>query len=181
MAVLATAYKDEIVPKMMEKFNYDSVMAVPKIDKIVLNVGLGEAKDNQKLLDSVVEEISLITGQKPVVTRAKKSVSNFRLREGMPVGVKVTLRGELMWEFLYKLINITLPRIRDFRGVSPKSFDGRGNYNLGIREQIVFPEINIDKIEKIHGLEITIVTTAETDEEAYELLKLMGMPFREQI
>ncbi|MFI5359172.1 MAG: 50S ribosomal protein L5 [Halanaerobiales bacterium] len=180
MAVLATAYKDEIVPKMMEKFNYDSVMAVPKIDKIVLNVGLGEAKDNQKLLDSVVEEISLITGQKPVVTRAKKSVSNFRLREGMPVGVKVTLRGELMWEFLYKLINITLPRIRDFRGVSPKSFDGRGNYNLGIREQIVFPEINIDKIEKIHGLEITIVTTAETDEEAYELLKLMGMPFREQ-
>lgn len=180
MAVLATAYKDEIVPKMMEKFNYDSVMAVPKIDKIVLNVGLGEAKDNQKLLDSVVEEISLITGQKPVVTRAKKSVSNFRLREGMPVGVKVTLRGELMWEFLYKLINITLPRIRDFRGVSPKSFDGRGNYSLGIREQIVFPEINIDKIEKIHGLEITIVTTAETDEEAYELLKLMGMPFREQ-
>src|SRR5690554_3040921 len=180
MAVLATAYKDEIVPKMMEKFNYDSVMAVPKVDKIVLNVGLGEAKDNQKLLDSVVEEISLITGQKPVVTRAKKSVSNFRLREGMPVGVKVTLRGELMWEFLYKLINITLPRIRDFRGLSPKSFDGRGNYNLGIREQIVFPEINIDRVEKIHGLEITIVTTAETDEEAYELLKLMGMPFREQ-
>ncbi|NLJ84369.1 MAG: 50S ribosomal protein L5 [Halanaerobiaceae bacterium] len=180
MAVLATAYKDEIVPKLVEKFNYESVMAVPKVDKIVLNVGLGEAKDNQKLLDSVVEEISLITGQKPVVTRAKKSVSNFRLREGMPVGVKVTLRGELMWEFLYKLINITLPRIRDFRGLSPKSFDGRGNYNLGIREQIVFPEINIDRVEKIHGLEITIVTTAETDEEAYELLKLMGMPFREQ-
>lgn len=127
-----------------------------------------------------MEEISLITGQRPVVTRAKKSVSNFRLREGMPVGVKATLRGQLMWEFLYKLINITLPRIRDFRGVSPKSFDGRGNYNLGIREQIVFPEINIDKIEKVHGLEITIVTSAETDEEAYELLKLMGMPFREQ-
>ncbi|HHU92615.1 MAG TPA: 50S ribosomal protein L5 [Halanaerobiaceae bacterium] len=180
MAVLATSYKEEILPKLMEKFNYESIMAAPKLEKIVINVGLGEAKDNQKLLDSVVEEISLITGQRPVVTRAKKSVSNFRLREGMPVGVKATLRGQLMWEFLYKLINITLPRIRDFRGVSPKSFDGRGNYNLGIREQIVFPEINIDKIEKVHGLEITIVTSAETDEEAYELLKLMGMPFREQ-
>lgn len=180
MAVLATSYKEEILPKLMEKFNYESIMAAPKLEKIVINVGLGEAKDNQKLLDSVVEEISLITGQRPVVTRAKKSVSNFRLREGMPVGVKATLRGQLMWEFLYKLINITLPSIRDFRGVSPKSFDGRGNYNLGIREQIVFPEINIDKIEKVHGLEITIVTSAETDEEAYELLKLMGMPFREQ-
>lgn len=180
MAVLATSYKEEILPKLMEKFNYESIMAAPKLEKIVINVGLGEAKDNQKLLDSVVEEISLITGQRPVVTRAKKSVSNFRLREGMPIGVKATLRGQLMWEFLYKLINITLPRIRDFRGVSPKSFDGRGNYNLGIREQIVFPEINIDKIEKVHGLEITIVTSAETDEEAYELLKLMGMPFREQ-
>lgn len=180
MAELAVEFKEEILPKLMEKFNYKSVMAVPKVEKIVINVGLGEAKDDQKLLDNVVEELAEITGQKPTVTRAKKSVANFKVREGMPVGVKVTLRGSLMWEFLYKLINITLPRIRDFRGVSPKSFDGRGNYNLGIQEQIVFPEINIDKIEKVHGMEITIVTSAETDEEAHELLKLMGMPFRGQ-
>lgn len=180
MAVLALEYKEEILPKLMEKFKYKSVMAAPKIEKIVLNVGIGEAKDDQKLLDSVVEELAAITGQKPVVTRAKRSVANFRLRTGMPIGVKVTLRGELMWEFLYKLINVTLPRIRDFRGVSPKAFDGRGNYNLGIKEHIVFPEVNIDKVQKVHGLEITIVTSAKTDEEAFELLKLMGMPFREQ-
>lgn len=179
MAVLAVEYKEEILPKLMERFKYSSVMAVPKVEKLVLNVGIGDAKSDQKLLDSVVEELAAITGQKPTITRAKKSVANFKLREGMPIGVKVTLRGELMWEFLYKLINVTLPRIRDFRGVSPKSFDGRGNYNLGIQEHIVFPEINIDKVERVHGLEVTIVTSAETDEEAFELLKLMGMPFRE--
>ncbi|MCG8513111.1 MAG: 50S ribosomal protein L5 [Halanaerobiales bacterium] len=178
MSVLATQYKEEILPKMMEKFNYQSVMAVPRLEKLVLNVGLGEAKDDQKLLDTVVEELAAITGQKPTITRAKKSVANFKIREGMPVGVKVTLRGNLMREFLYKLINITLPRIRDFRGVSAKAFDGRGNYSLGIREHIVFPEINIDKVDKVHGLEVTIITSAQTDEEAYELLSLMGMPFR---
>jgi len=179
MAVLAVEYKEEILPKLKERFKYSSVMAVPRVEKLVLNVGIGDAKSDQKLLDSVVEELAAITGQKPTITRAKKSVANFKLREGMPIGVKVTLRGELMWEFLYKLINVTLPRIRDFRGVSPKSFDGRGNYNLGIQEHIVFPEINIDKVERVHGLEVTIVTSADTDEEAFELLKLMGMPFRE--
>ncbi|MFW6264516.1 MAG: 50S ribosomal protein L5 [Bacillota bacterium] len=180
MADLAIAYREEILPKLMDKFNYESVMAAPKVEKLVINVGLGDAKEDQKLLETVVEEMAAITGQKPVVTRAKKSVANFKIREGMPIGVKVTLRGGLMWEFLYKLINVTLPRIRDFRGVSPKSFDGRGNYSLGIKEHTVFPEINIDQIEKVHGLEVSIVTTAETDEEAHELLKLMGMPFREQ-
>lgn len=180
MAELAVEYREEILPKLMDKFNYSSVMAVPKVEKLVINVGLGDAKEDQKLLDAVVEELAAITGQKPVVTRAKKSVANFKIREGMPIGVKVTLRGTLMWEFLYKLINVTLPRVRDFRGVSPKSFDGRGNYNLGIKEHTVFPEISIDQVEKVHGLEVTIVTSAETDEEAHELLKLMGMPFREQ-
>ena len=180
MAELAVEYREGILPKLMEKFNYESVMAAPKVDKIVVNVGLGDAKEDQKLLDTVVEEIAAITGQKPTITRAKKSVANFKIREGMPIGVKVTLRGNVMWEFLYKLINVTLPRIRDFRGVSPKSFDGRGNYNLGITEHTVFPEISIDNVDKVHGLEVTIVTSAETDEEAYELLKLMGMPFREQ-
>ncbi|MDI3546778.1 MAG: large subunit ribosomal protein [Halanaerobiales bacterium] len=178
MPVLADQYREEILPKLMEKFDYESVMAVPKIEKVVINVGLGEAKDDQKLLDTVVEEIAAITGQKPTVTRAKKSVANFKIREGMPVGVKATLRGNIMYEFLYKLINIALPRIRDFRGVSPKAFDGRGNYSIGIREHTIFPEINIDKVDKVHGLEVTIVTSAETDEEAYELLSLMGMPFR---
>jgi large subunit ribosomal protein L5 len=177
MAVLTELYRNEILPQMMDKFNYENVMAVPKLNKIIVNVGLGEAKDDSKLLDSVLEEIALITGQRPVITRAKKAVSNFKIREGMPIGLKTTLRGELMYEFLYKLINVTLPRIRDFRGVSGKSFDGRGNYNLGIKEHIVFPEIEIDKVYKVHGLEITIVTTAETDEEGYELLRLMGMPF----
>ncbi len=164
----------------MDKFNYESVMAAPKVNKIVINVGLGDAKEDQKLLDTVVEEIAAITGQKPTITRAKKSVANFKIREGMPIGVKATLRGNLMWEFLYKLINVTLPRIRDFRGVSPKSFDGRGNYSLGIQEHTVFPEINIDNVDKVHGLEVTVVTSSGNDEEAYELLKLMGMPFREQ-
>jgi len=180
MAELAVEYREEILPKMMDKFNYESVMAAPKVNKIVINVGLGDAKEDQKLLDTVVEEIAAITGQKPTITRAKKSVANFKIREGMPIGVKATLRGNLMWEFLYKLINVTLPRIRDFRGVSPKSFDGRGNYSLGIQEHTVFPEISIDNVDKVHGLEVTVVTSSETDEEAYELLKLMGMPFREQ-
>lgn len=178
MPVLSEQYREEILPKMMERFNYDNVMAVPKLEKVVVNIGVGEAKEDQKLLDTVVEEVMAITGQKPTITRAKKAVSNFKIREGMPIGVKVTLRGNLMYEFLYKLINVTLPRIRDFRGVSAKAFDGRGNYNLGIREHIVFPEIKIDNVDKVHGLEVTIVTSAETDEEAFELLSLMGMPFR---
>jgi len=153
-------------------------MEAPKLEKIVVNVGLGDAKEDTKLLDTVVDEIARITGQSPTVTRAKKSIANFKIREGMPVGVKVTLRGEQMFEFLYKLINVTMPRIRDFRGVSPKSFDGRGNYSLGISEHTVFPEINIDDVDDVHGMEITIVTSAETDEEAFELLSLMGMPYK---
>jgi len=178
MSVLANEYKEEILPQLMEKFNYNNVMEAPKLEKIVVNVGLGDAKEDTKLLDTVVDEIARITGQSPTVTRAKKSIANFKIREGMPVGVKVTLRGEQMFEFLYKLINVTMPRIRDFRGVSPKSFDGRGNYSLGISEHTVFPEINIDDVDNVHGMEITIVTSAETDEEAFELLSLMGMPYK---
>ncbi|CCU77664.1 LSU ribosomal protein L5p (L11e) [Halanaerobium saccharolyticum subsp. saccharolyticum DSM 6643] len=178
MSVLANEYKEEILPQLMEKFNYNNVMEAPKLEKIVVNVGLGDAKEDTKLLDTVVDEIARITGQSPTVTRAKKSIANFKIREGMPVGVKVTLRGEQMFEFLYKLINVTMPRIRDFRGVSPKSFDGRGNYSLGISEHTVFPEINIDDVDDVHGMEITIVTSAETDEEAFELLSLMGMPYK---
>jgi len=161
----------------MEKFQYKNIMEVPKLEKIVLNMGLGDAKDNRKLLDSAVKELATITGQKPVVTRAKKSVANFKVREGMPVGAKVTLRGEKMYEFLDRLITIALPRVRDFRGTNPNSFDGRGNYALGIKEQLIFPEINYDEVEKLRGMDIIIVTTAKTDEEARELLKLMGMPF----
>ena len=178
MSVLANEYKEEILPQLMEKFDYNNVMEAPKLEKIVVNVGLGDAKEDTKLLDTVVDEIARITGQSPTVTRAKKSIANFKIREGMPVGVKVTLRGEQMFEFLYKLINVTMPRIRDFRGVSPKSFDGRGNYSLGISEHTVFPEINIDDVDDVHGMEITIVTSAETDEEAFELLSLMGMPYK---
>lgn len=178
MAVLAETYKDEIMPKLKEKFDYDNIMEIPEVEKISINVGLGDAKEDPKLLDSVVEDIANITGQQPTVTRAKTSIANFKIREGMPIGVKVTLRGELMYEFLYKLISITLPRIRDFRGISPDSFDGRGNYSLGIKEHTVFPEINVDDVNKVHGLEVTIVTSAESDEEAFELLDLMGMPFR---
>lgn len=178
MSVLANEYKEEILPQLMEKFDYNNVMEAPKLEKVVVNVGLGDAKEDTKLLDTVVDEIARITGQSPTVTRAKKSIANFKIREGMPVGVKVTLRGEQMFEFLYKLINITMPRIRDFRGVSPKSFDGRGNYSLGISEHTVFPEINIDDVDDVHGMEITIVTSAETDEEAFELLSLMGMPYK---
>ena len=178
MSVLAQEYKEEILPQLMEKFDYNNVMEAPKLEKLVVNVGLGDAKEDTKLLDTVVDEIARITGQSPTVTRAKKSIANFKIREGMPVGIKVTLRGEQMFEFLYKLINVTMPRIRDFRGVSPKSFDGRGNYSLGISEHTVFPEINIDDVDNVHGMEITIVTSAETDEEAFELLSIMGMPFK---
>ena len=178
MARLKATYKEQVVPALMEKFQYDSIMQAPKLEKIVLNMGVGEAKENQKFLDNAVEEMTLIAGQKPVVTKAKKSISNFKLREGMSVGCKVTLRGEHMYEFFDKLVNIALPRVRDFRGVSKTAFDGRGNYALGIKEQLIFPEINYDKIDKIRGMDIIITTTANTDEEARELLSLMGMPFR---
>lgn len=174
---LFETYKNNVVPAMVEKFQYKSVMQAPKIEKIVINMGVGEAKDNQKFLEKAVEEMTLIAGQKPVTTKAKKSVSNFKIREGMAVGCKVTLRGERMFDFLDKLVNISLPRVRDFRGVSKTSFDGRGNYALGIKEQLIFPEINYDKIDKLRGMDIIITTTAKTDEEARELLKLMGMPF----
>lgn len=175
---LKERYLKEVVPSLMEKFNYKSVMAVPKIEKIVINMGVGDAVSNPKALDAAVEELSLIAGQKPVVTRAKKSIAGFKLRAGMPIGAKVTLRGERMYEFLDKLVNIALPRVRDFRGVSNKSFDGRGNYTLGIREQLIFPEIDYDKVNKVRGMDIVIVTTANTDEESRELLAQLGMPFK---
>ncbi|ADI98716.1 50S ribosomal protein L5 [Staphylococcus aureus subsp. aureus ST228] len=162
----------------MKKFNYSSVMEVPKIDKIVVNMGVGDAVQNSKVLDNAVEELELITGQKPLVTKAKKSIATFRLREGMPIGAKVTLRGERMYEFLDKLISVSLPRVRDFQGVSKKAFDGRGNYTLGVKEQLIFPEIDYDKVSKVRGMDIVIVTTANTDEEARELLANFGMPFR---
>jgi large subunit ribosomal protein L5 len=177
MARLKEAYKEKVVPALMEKFQYDSIMQAPKVEKIIINMGVGEAKENQKFLDNAVEEMTLIAGQKPVVTKAKKSISNFKLREGMAIGCKVTLRGNHMYEFLDKLVNVALPRVRDFRGVSKTAFDGRGNYALGIKEQLIFPEINYDKIDKIRGMDIIITTTANTDEEARELLKLLGMPF----
>ncbi len=167
------------MPSIIERFGYSNLMEVPRLDKAVINMGLGEAKDDVDILDQAVTDLTRITGQRPVVTRAKKSIANFNIREGVPVGCKVTLRDERMYEFVYKLINISLPRIRDFRGVSPGSFDGRGNYSLGINEHIVFPEISVDEVEKVLGMDIVIVTTAETDEEARELLKLMGMPFKE--
>lgn len=175
---LKEKYQQEIVPALMSKFNYKSVMQVPKIEKIVINMGVGDAVQNPKLLDNAVEELALITGQKPVVTRAKKSIAGFRLRAGMPIGAKVTLRGERMYEFFDKLISVALPRVRDFRGISKKAFDGRGNYTLGIKEQLIFPEIDYDKINKVRGMDIVIVTTAETDEEAFELLSQIGMPFQ---
>src|SRR5690625_571298 len=162
----------------MEKFNYKSVMEVPKVEKIIINMGVGEAVQNAKALDNAVEELALISGQKPIVTRAKKSIAGFRLREGMPVGAKVTLRGERMYEFLQKLISVSLPRVRDFRGVSNKAFDGRGNYTLGVKEQLIFPEIDYDKVNKVRGLDVVIVTTSNTDEEARELLAQLGMPFQ---
>jgi large subunit ribosomal protein L5 len=177
MARLKETYKETVVPALMEKFQYESIMQAPKVEKIIINMGVGEAKENAKFLEKAVEEMTLIAGQKPVTTKAKKSISNFKLREGMPVGCKVTLRGQQMYEFLDKLVNIALPRVRDFRGVSKTAFDGRGNYALGVKEQLIFPEINYDKIDKIRGMDIIITTTANTDEEARELLKLLGMPF----
>lgn len=178
MAKLLEQYKQEITPKLMEKFAYKNIMQVPKIEKIIINIGVGEAIQNPKAMDGAVNDLMAICGQKPVITKAKKSIAGFKLREGMPIGCKVTLRGDRMYDFLYRLINIVLPRVRDFRGVSPQAFDGRGNYSLGIKEQTIFPEIEYDKIDKIRGLEVVIVTTAKTDEEARELLKSMGMPFR---
>jgi large subunit ribosomal protein L5 len=178
MARLQDQYKKEIVPRLKEKFGYRNVMRVPKLSKVVVNMGLGDAIENAKVIETAAEEISIITGQKPVVTKARQSIANFKLREGVPIGVMVTLRRDPMYVFLDKLIAIALPRVRDFKGVSPKGFDGRGNYTLGIREQIMFPEVNYDKIDKIRGMNITIVTTARTDEEGLELLRLMGMPFR---
>jgi large subunit ribosomal protein L5 len=178
MVDIRNVYKTEIVPKLTETFGYKNLMEVPKIEKVVLNMGLGEAVSNNKLVDSAVEELKLISGQKPVVTKAKKSIAAFKLRQGMPIGCMVTLRKEKMYDFLTRLINIALPRVKDFKGISGKSFDGSGNYTLGIREQIIFPEIVYDKIDKVKGLNISIVTTAKTDNEAKELLKMFGMPFR---
>ena len=177
MARLKEVYLSEAAPAMMKKFEYSSVMQIPKIDKIVINVGCGEARDNPKAVDAIISDLSQITGQKPVVCKAKKSVANFKLREGMVIGVKVTLRGERMYEFLDRFFSVALPRVRDFRGINPNSFDGRGNYNMGIKEQLIFPEIEYDKIDKIRGMDICVVTTANTDEEARELLTLMGAPF----
>ena len=178
MAQLKQFYEEEVAPKLTETFGYKNAMQVPKLKKIVLNMGLGEAIQNIKLLDSAAEELKVISGQKPVITRAKRSIAAFKLREGMPIGCMVTIRREKMYDFFSKLVNIALPRVRDFRGISGKAFDGRGNYSLGIKEQLIFPEIDYDKIDKIKGLNITIVTSAETDEEGKLLLKLMGMPFR---
>ncbi|MGF2614160.1 50S ribosomal protein L5 [Rossellomorea vietnamensis] len=175
---LKAKFNDEITPALVSKFSYKSVMQVPKLEKIVVNMGIGDAVSNAKALDTAVEELTLITGQKPVVTKAKKSIAGFRLREGMPIGAKVTLRGERMYEFLDKLISVSLPRVRDFRGISKKAFDGRGNYTLGVKEQLIFPEIDYDKVSKVRGMDIVIVTTANSDEESRELLTQFGMPFQ---
>ena len=177
MARLKVKYTEEVAPALFKKFGYKSTMQIPKIEKIVVNVGCGEARENPKVLDAVVKDLSAITGQKAIITIAKKSVANFKLREGMPIGAKVTLRGNKMWEFLDRLFNVALPRVRDFRGISANSFDGRGNYALGVKEQLIFPEIEYDKIDKIRGLDVVICTTAKTDEEAKELLSLIGAPF----
>ncbi|NLW17349.1 MAG: 50S ribosomal protein L5 [Firmicutes bacterium] len=179
MPRLKEKYRNEVVPAMQQKFGYKNVMQIPRLEKVVINMGVGRATQNANLLDAAANDLALIAGQKPVITRARKSVSNFKVREGMAIGAKVTLRGDRMYEFLDKLMNINLPRVRDFRGVSPKSFDGRGNYTLGLREQLVFPEIDYDKIEQIQGMDISIVTTAKTDEEAKALLEFLGMPFRQ--
>ena len=178
MSRLKDLYKSEIVDAMVKKFGYKNIMEVPKLDKIVINMGVGEAKDNSKVLETAVIELETITGQKVVTTKAKNSVANFKIREGMPIGCKVTLRGEKMYEFLDRLVNLALPRVRDFRGVNSASFDGRGNYALGIKEQIIFPEIEYDKIDKVRGMDVIVVTTAKTDEEARELLRLFNMPFK---
>lgn len=177
MARLKEHYNQEVAPALMKKFEYKSCMQIPKLDKIVINVGAGEARDNSKVIDAIVTDLATITGQKPFICKARKSVANFKLREGMPIGVKTTLRGERMYEFLDRLFNVALPRVRDFRGISANSFDGRGNYNMGIKEQLIFPEIEYDKIDKVRGMDICFVTTAKTDEEARELLTLMGAPF----
>ena len=177
MARLREFYKSEVAPALMKKFNYKSPMQIPRFDKIVINVGTGDAKDNSKVIENVIEEVTMISGQKAVPTYAKKSVANFKLRQGMKIGVKVTLRGEKMFEFMDRLFNFSLPRVRDFKGINPNAFDGRGNYSLGLKEQLIFPEIEYDKIEKIRGMDIAFVTTAQTDEEARELLTLMGAPF----
>ena len=177
MARMKEKYVNEVKNALIEKFQYKSTMEAPKMNKIVVNMGLGEAKENSKYLQSAVEELAIITGQKPIVTKAKKSVANFKVREGMNVGAKVTLRGEMMYEFMDRFISIALPRVRDFRGVNPNSFDGRGNYSVGVKEQLIFPEIEYDNVDAVRGMDITFVTTAKTDEEALELLKLMGMPF----
>ncbi|MBO0420601.1 50S ribosomal protein L5 [Vagococcus fluvialis] len=175
---LKTKYISEVTPSLMEKFNYTSVMQTPKVDKIVINMGVGDAVSNSKNLDKAVEELALISGQKPIITKAKKSIAGFRLREGMPIGCKVTLRGERMYEFLDKLVSVSLPRVRDFHGISNKSFDGRGNYTLGVKEQLIFPEVDYDLVDKVRGMDIVIVTTANTDEEGRELLTQLGMPFQ---
>ncbi|MFO7698469.1 MAG: 50S ribosomal protein L5 [Anaerolineae bacterium] len=177
MPNLKERYREQVVPTLTKELGYMNIMEVPRLEKVVVNIGMGEALDNAKALDAAVQDLSTITGQRPIVTRARRSIAAFKLREGNPVGVKVTLRGDRMWDFLDRLLNIALPRQRDFRGVSPDAFDGRGNYSLGLREQLVFPEINYDKIDKIRGMEITIVTSAQTDEEGYQLLRLLGMPF----
>ncbi|TCO56416.1 50S ribosomal protein L5 [Caldanaerobacter subterraneus] len=177
MSRLREKYEKEVVPALMERFGYKNIMQVPKLEKVVINIGVGEAKENPKALEAAMNDLMMISGQKPVITRAKKSISNFKIRKGMPIGVKVTLRRERMYEFLDKLFNIALPRVRDFKGVSPNSFDGRGNYALGVREQLIFPEIDYDKIDKVRGMDIIIVTTAKTDEEAKALLELLGMSF----
>ena len=174
---LKKLYQEEVAPALMQKFGYKSTMQIPRLEKIVVNVGCSDARENAKVLDAVVSDLTAITGQKAVITKAKKSVANFKLREGMPIGAKVTLRGDKMWEFLDRLFNVALPRVRDFRGISADAFDGRGNYALGIKEQLIFPEIEYDKIDKIRGMDIVMVTTAQTDEEARELLKLVGAPF----
>ncbi len=178
MSRLRDTYNNEIVDALIKKFGYKNIMEVPKMDKVVINMGIGEAKENAKLLDSAIKDMETIAGQKAVITKAKKSIANFKLREGMPIGCKVTLRGEKMYEFMDRLINLSLPRVRDFRGVNPNAFDGRGNYALGIKEQLIFPEIEYDKIDKVRGMDIIFVTTAKTDEEARELLTLFNMPFQ---
>ena len=178
MSTLKVKYNEQVLPALMEKFSYRNTMEAPRLEKVVINMGIGEGKENPKLLEAAVKELSQITGQRPVITKAKKSVASYKLREGMSIGCKVTLRGTRMYDFINKLINVALPRVRDFRGISPKSFDGRGNYSLGLKEQIIFPEIIYDEVEKIQGMDIAIITTAKTDEEAKELLRLLGMPFR---
>ena len=177
MSTLKDYYNSTVAPAMMKKFNYENVMQIPKLDKVVVNVAAGEAKENAKVIDAIMTDLAAITGQKPVVCRAKKSVANFKLREGMPIGVKVTLRGEKMYEFVYKLFNVSFPGVRDFRGIIGNSFDGKGNYSTGIKEQLIFPEIEYDKIDKVRGMDINFITTAQTDEEAKELLSLLGAPF----